>query len=229
MNTSKSSRNGYGFLLQVLSFVFKYLIIIILPFFVLIRGAIFLYLDQQFNTWIALGVSIFGTSLILFLYAVILNARMIGKFEENTRSLKYKLAFVLAFLVGYCSYTLVFFPKSNAKTMQVREEFSSLHPFLRLGVGTIIFVDSDLLVTDFARQRADYKKMGLQTKKNSMHYIQQDGYAHALDLRTNGRSEARNFLLEMYFNIMGFRTLRHIGTADHLHISIPTHQNPKAL
>lgn len=229
MRSQKSSSSLLGFLPKTILFVFKYLIIIALPFFALIRGAVYLHLEQKFTTWTALGVSILGTSLILFLYVLVLNAKITGKLKENTRSLKYKLFLVLAILIGYCSYTLVFFSNSNAKTAQVREEFSSLHPFLRLGVGTIVFLDSDLLVTDFARQRSDYKKMGLKTNNNSLHYIQADGFAHALDLRTNGRSEMRNFLLETYFKMMGFGTLRHIGTADHLHISIATHERPNAL
>jgi hypothetical protein len=42
-----------------------------------------------------------------------------------------------------------------------------------------------------------------------------------MDLRTKGRSQARNALTVAYFRIMGFRSLRHVGTADHLHVSLP--------
>jgi hypothetical protein len=45
---------------------------------------------------------------------------------------------------------------------------------------------------------------------------------HAVDLRTIGRAEWKNVLLNWYFRSMGFRTLRHVGTADHLHVSLPT-------
>jgi len=45
--------------------------------------------------------------------------------------------------------------------------------------------------------------------------------SRGLDLRTIGRSERRNRLTAAYFQLMGFRTLRHLGTADHLHVSLP--------
>jgi hypothetical protein len=40
-------------------------------------------------------------------------------------------------------------------------------------------------------------------------------------VRTNGRSKATNLLVELYFILMGFETLRHVGTADHLHVALP--------
>lgn len=216
-------------LIKIFVFLFRYLIAFSLPFFILIRGAIYFYLEQKLNTWLSLGISLSATFVILMTYTMILHLKLRGGFKENQRSLVLKSIFILVVLLAYCTYTLAFFSRSNAKTQQVRTEFSSLHPFLRLGIGTVIFLDADLLVTDFSRKRTDYRRMGLRIKNNSMHYIQKDGYAHAFDLRTNGRSELRNTLLESYFKVMGFGTLRHVGTADHLHISIPTHQNPKAL
>jgi hypothetical protein len=63
--------------------------------------------------------------------------------------------------------------------------------------------------------------MGLPPYERSLHLRQDDGYAHAVDLRTAGRSEWRNFLMRSYYRLMGFRTLRHVGTADHLHVSLP--------
>ena len=35
-----------------------------------------------------------------------------------------------------------------------------------------------------------------------------------------GRSAVRNRLVQWYFAGMGFATLRHVGTADHLHVAI---------
>jgi len=29
--------------------------------------------------------------------------------------------------------------------------------------------------------------------------------------------------MQLYFHLMGFRTLRHVGTADHLHVELPLH------
>jgi len=70
--------------------------------------------------------------------------------------------------------------------------------------------------------------MGLKSKNHSLHYRQSNGYAHAMDLRTNGRSEVRNFMTQTFFRLMGFKTLRHIGTADHLHVSLVSHDRPNA-
>ncbi len=50
-----------------------------------------------------------------------------------------------------------------------------------------------------------------------------------MDLRTNDRQEWRNQILELYFNLMGFNTLRHVGTADHLHVSLSPHDLPGAI
>jgi len=82
-------------------------------------------------------------------------------------------------------------------------------------------LDGDLVVTDTRRTPVDYERMGLPTADWSMHYTQADGYAHAMDLRTIGRSGVRNWLTGLYFKALGFRVLRHVGTADHLHITLP--------
>ncbi len=63
--------------------------------------------------------------------------------------------------------------------------------------------------------------MGLPLYEGTLHFKQADGYAHAVDLRTLGHSAVRNFLMRGYCGVMGFRTLRHVGTADHLHVSLP--------
>ena len=52
---------------------------------------------------------------------------------------------------------------------------------------------------------------------------------HAVDLRTKGKSELRNKLVSWYFRMMGFNTLRHVGTADHLHVSISSHDRPRGI
>jgi len=63
--------------------------------------------------------------------------------------------------------------------------------------------------------------MGLPPNDGSLHYVQRDGYAHAADLRTAGRGLAENRLIQLYFWSMGFGTLRHVGTGDHLHVELP--------
>jgi hypothetical protein len=41
-----------------------------------------------------------------------------------------------------------------------------------------------------------------------------------VDLRTAGQGAVKNRLVQLYFWMMGFRTLRHVGTADHLHVQL---------
>ena len=77
------------------------------------------------------------------------------------------------------------------------------------------------MVTDLGRTAEDYLKMGLPVNETSLHFKLDDRFVHALDLRTVGRTEWRNRLTAGYFRLMGFRTLRHVGTADHLHVSLP--------
>ncbi len=63
-------------------------------------------------------------------------------------------------------------------------------------------------------------RAGLPANESSLHFRQDDGFVHALDLRTVNRPEWRNLAAELAFRAMGFRTLRHVGTADHLHVSL---------
>ena len=103
-----------------------------------------------------------------------------------------------------------------------------MHPVLRLAVSTLIHLDKEIIITDSDRMPEDYRAMGLKTIKNSLHYRQSTGYSHALDLRTMNRPEWKNILVQNFFRVMGFRTLRHSGTADHLHVSLLSHDRPHA-
>jgi hypothetical protein len=86
-----------------------------------------------------------------------------------------------------------------------------------------MLANHDLLITDLARVPLDYPRMGLPVNNATLHYRQRDGWAHAVDLQTNGRGAIVNRLVQVYFHVMGFRTLRHVGTADHLHVELPLH------
>jgi hypothetical protein len=61
--------------------------------------------------------------------------------------------------------------------------------------------------------------MGLPVSRESLHYRQADGWVHAVDLRTH--AGLKSLLVQWYFDLMGFDTLRHVGTHDHLHVSLP--------
>ena len=189
---------------------------VVLPFVVLIGGAVWMYRVQAVPTWVALGFAGLLTAAILALYGGAISQRLTGR--ARLRFIFTRLALpVIAF---YCAYTLLFLSRVNAKTEAVREYYTSVHPLLRLALSTAVLVDREIVVTDTKREAADYARMGLPTLDNSLHFPQQSGYVHAVDLRTIGRAGWKNFALVSYFRLLGFKTLRHVGTADHLHVSL---------
>lgn len=190
---------------------------LVLPFVVLLRASTLVYATGWPGTWLALAAGALLTFLLLAGYVLWAGRRLQGRVNVPRRLLQ-----GLAILVcAWCVYGVVFLSGANAKTEAVRVEYRSLHPLLRMAVGTLVLVDGDLLVTDAGRALEDYAAMGLPPNEASLHLEQADGWAHALDLRTAGRSRVRNTLTRLYFAAMGFRTLRHVGTADHLHVSLP--------
>ena len=117
-------------------------------------------------------------------------------------------------------HALIYFSSANAKSQRVRAYYASLHPLLRLALSTLILADRDLVVTDLVRGPDAYAAMGLTPNDGSLHYFQRDGYAQAVDLRTAGRGVLKNRLVQAYFWSMGFATLRHVDTGDHLHVEL---------
>jgi hypothetical protein len=124
-------------------------------------------------------------------------------------------------VVCWCGYALIYVASVNAKSEAVRAEYAATHPLLRVALATLILADGDLVITDLRRAAEDYPRMGLPVNERTRHYRQADGWAHAVDLRTLGRGGLRNRLVQGYFELMGFSTLRHTGTADHLHVQLP--------
>lgn len=193
--------------------------LLVLPFLALIRTAGFLYESYGWLPWAAILGGVMTSAFLLFIYLVYVQAWLRGALG-NLRSMRRTYWLATALVVVYCLPALFYISTSNTKHTEVAEEFTSLHPILRLGISTLVFLDKDLILTDASRNPEDYHKMGLQVNHRSLHYTQSSGYAHAVDIRTRGHSEFRNKLVKIYFNLMGFNTLRHVGTADHLHISI---------
>lgn len=197
--------------------LFTVFVVVALPFILLVRASLYLYVNQQMNTWIALAGGIVVTGIVLFGYTAYLRRRWFGTWEMSGRMFK-TMVFIV---VLYSGYSMMYISSSNVKSESVRATYRSLHPILRVATSTLVLVNRDLVVTDAGRTPADYKKMGLPVREQSLHYKQASGYVEAVDIRTTGRSEIRNALVRLYFWAMGFNTLRHVGTADHLHISMP--------
>lgn len=197
--------------------VFSLIILVLLPFILLIRLTVYLHTTEALNIWLALGASIGATTLLLLIYGAIVQRRFTGSWNISRR----KIQFFLVVVLLYSGYSLMYISGSNVKSGEVSSAYLSLHPTLRLATSTLVLVDQDLIVTDMGRTPQDYIKMGLPIRENSLHYKQDSGFVEAVDIRTKGKPEWVNLLVTAYYRSMGFNTLRHVGTADHLHISVP--------
>ena len=188
----------------------------LLPFFLLIRGGVFAYQQWGLGVWPSLAVSTSAMVLLLALYAWGASRRLgAGKRLR-------KLTTRMAALVGaaFVLYSLVFIAGANVKSEEVRSGYSGLHPLLRMAVSAFVLADGSAVITDAGRTPDFYARMGLSPNESSLHFRQDDGFVHAIDLRTVGRPEWRNRTADLAFRAMGFHTLRHVGTADHLHVSL---------
>ncbi len=190
----------------------------VLPFFLLIRGGVFAYHAWGLGAWPSLMLSAAATILLLALYAWGVSRR-IGA-GKGLRKLLTRVAAALA--AAYVAWSLVFIAGANVKSDEVRAEYASLHPLLRIGASAVFLADPGAVITDAGRTPDFYRRMGLSANETSLHFRQDDGFVHALDLRTIGRAEWRNQAVALAFRAMGFHTLRHVGTADHLHVSLRT-------
>ena len=189
--------------------------IVALPFVVLVRGAVFFYEYGAVPAWLALSVSALLTIGLVTLYA----SWLLRSFTGSPPLLLLAKWVALPLVVSYCGFSLLYLSRVNAKP-DVRAYYGTVHPLLRLALSTWILVDDKLVVTDMRRAREDYARMGLPVNETSLHYRQADGWVHAVDLRTVNRGWFRNRVAQVYFWMMGFNTLRHVGTADHLHVDI---------
>lgn len=188
-----------------------------LPLAVLLRTSVYLYTVQHFSASQALILGSALTAVVLIGYALALAWKLGGR----RRAARVLLRVVPLLVILYCGYALLYISAENVKQPALQQTYTTLHPLLRLSVSTLILADGDLVVTDTERRPADYQKMGLPARERSLHYTQADGYVHAVDLRTQGRAAWKNQAMTLYFRMVGLHTLRHVGTADHLHVSLP--------
>ena len=191
-------------------------LIAVLPFAILIRGGVFAYAAWGLGAWSSLFVAMLATALLLGAYAWVVSVRLGA--SAGTRKLLTRGAAAVA--GAYVVYALVFVASANVKSDAVRAGYSEVHPLLRVASSAVILVDPASVITDAGRTLEDYRLMGLTPNEASLHFEQDTGFVHAIDLRTVGRPEWRNRAVELGFWAMGFHSLRHVGTADHLHVSL---------
>jgi hypothetical protein len=190
-------------------------LVVTAPFLVLVRGAVWLYERHGLPAWLALAAAGAATLLLLTVYGAVLSRRLTGRARAG-----FVAQWVAApLVVGYSACALLYVSSVNTKNDAVRSVYTATHPLLRLALSTLILVDRDAVITDLARTPDDYQRMGLPVNRESLHYRQADGWVHAVDLRA--RPGLTSLPVQWYFDLMGFDTLRHVGTHDHLHVSLP--------
>jgi hypothetical protein len=194
--------------------------LVLLPFVVLVRGGLFVH-HQGAPVPVVVGAGFLAAGTVLMGYAGWAHRRLTGALPVRAGVLKRQAIAVLVAMTVLQGYVLWTPDAAHVQSAAVRAEYSRLHPLLRTGVALLLLADDDLLITDLSRHPDDYAEMGLPVHPRSSHYPQPDGYVYAMDLRTRGRSMLRNGLVQGYFEVLGFRTLRHVGTADHLHVALP--------
>lgn len=176
------------------------------------------YTYSSYKPFISLSLSFIIVLCIWLICFTGISFLLTGKFKTN----RYVKRIMIFTLVGYVGYSTLFLSNAHIKNKAIKQTYLNLHPVLRVGLTTIILADTDLIITDTQRTKNDYKKLRLSPKERSHHFIQKEtGFVHAVDIRTIGRSEWKNTLVQFGFKLMGFKTLRHTGTADHLHVYLP--------
>jgi len=188
-----------------------------LPFTLLVRGALVASARWGWHAWLAVAFGALLAALAVSVLAWWTLRRLSLRPSFRTVAIRVGLPLVIVF----CSFSLLYLSGSNAKSAGIREAYPRLHPILRLAVGTVRLVDTRIVVTDIERGPTSYAAMRLPRPTQSFHYRQKDGTVHAIDLRTEGRGSLRNGLVQLYFELLGFETVRHVGTADHLHVRLP--------
>lgn len=190
--------------------------LIVFPFFLLIRFSLHLNLAFGMSAWPALIGGITATICLLLMYLLALFIKV-----ENKRLLiKIGIIVISTLVLVYCFFSVFYLSGVNAKNEDVQSVYRSLHPILRVAISTVTLADNDLIITDIERFEEDYGRMGLPVNQTSLHYRQTSGYVHAVDIRTLNRGFIRNALLRGSLELMGFTTVRHVGTADHLHVEL---------
>lgn len=205
---------------KVLVWTTLFPVLCVLPIVLALHTSINAYQGNGHDAWVALSIGVLAAMLTICtgVVAFMLSFRIRKRFFMPFVNL-----WLLAILC-YSGYALFHLSNANAKTTEIRDYYTSLHPLLRVAVKNLSMADDQLLITDLHRTPDDYQVMGLPLRERSMHFKQPTGFVHAVDIRTNGRSKVKNLLVELYFVVMGFETIRHIGTADHLHVSLPLRQ-----
>ena len=191
-------------------------ILVVTLFAILVRGSVFSY-----DTW-AFGASLSLVSAVLMTVPLLLvGAWVIIRGRGIVRRFQLMLirgAIMIAFI--YIGYAVLYVASTNAVPDEIREEYQTIHPLLRLAASPVIVFDPSAFRHPDGSVLEDYRLMGLSANEANLHFVQKDDLIHSLDLVTDNRSEWRNRAIELGFWAFGFHSLRHRGLGDHLHVSL---------
>lgn len=203
----------------MLFYLLRIAIVLVAPFFIFLKSSVYIHEHYEYPAGITIIIALIILAIILFLYVTI-GYSLIFKKLGSGDALKQRLIFMFLLSAGVLFHLLFFISNRNVKSSNVKSEYNKMHPILRLATGVFTKIDKEMVMTDIARTAEDYGNMGLKENPTSLHYPQKDGYAYALDLRTKGKSKFSIAAMNWYYKILGFKTLRHVGTADHLHVAL---------
>lgn len=128
----------------------------------------------------------------------------------------FSLTFVTAASLYFNNNTL---ESSNFKNDSEIEQYNNkTHTILKYYTAMFSVLDDELIITDSKRVPDDYSKMNLKEFERSLHYVQSDGYSHALDIRSKDRTYFSKFLVTSYYQSLGFDIIEHDGTNIHFHV-----------
>ncbi len=201
------------------------LLLMVLPLLVLIKGTAMSYYAEM-SYLVSLFIGGFAAFLVLLTYMVAID-RVAGR--QIFFSLWVKFGIAALCVMSFILYSMYVLNDENVKNRRIASQYTQTHPVLRLGLQSWSLFDRSLVITDIARSHSFYRRHRMRTYYRSLHFPQKhlDGKVYALDIRTKGRGKFRNWMTQVVFRMMGFGTLRHTGTADHLHIELRLRKSDK--
>jgi|GEM_PF-4155451 len=106
-------------MLTVIWTILKYLLILILPFLMLIRGSIFIHTEYALGAYLSLAGGLLATTVLLFLYMTFVYAKFTKKIGDED-NLQRRILFAFLLVVSYCAYGLFFISADNFKNPIVK-------------------------------------------------------------------------------------------------------------
>ncbi|VAW81354.1 hypothetical protein MNBD_GAMMA12-1533 [hydrothermal vent metagenome] len=201
------------------------LLLMVLPLLVLIKGTAMSYYAEM-SYLLSLFIGGFAAFIVLLTYMIAID-RVAGR--QIFFSIWVKLSVAALCVMSFVLYSMYVLNDENVKNRRIASQYTQTHPVLRLGLQSWSLFDRSLVITDIARSHSFYRRHRMRTYYRSLHFPQKhlDGKVYALDIRTKGRGKFRNWITQVVFRMMGFGTLRHTGTADHLHIELRLRKSDK--